>query len=93
MTGDLETEDTHKMQKAHTKESLTRMPSGSFGLLSDDETEDEKMRQGRKKEIGAKTPAIIVSHSIISTKYSLIVPGFTRLTVLIILLTGRGPGT
>ena len=63
---DLETEDSHKRKKAYTKESLARMPSGSFGLFSDDETEDEKMRRERETETGAKPPAIIVSHSIIS---------------------------
>ena len=57
----LETAGTHSTKKFHTTESLTRIPSGSFGLFSDDETEDEKIRQERDKEVGTITPAIMVS--------------------------------
>lgn len=60
-SGGLETAGTHPTKKFHTTESLTRIPSGSFGLFSDDETEDEKIRQERQKEVGAIIPVIMVS--------------------------------
>ena len=64
--GDLEAVCPLKSKNVFTKEPLGRMPSGSFGLFSDDETEDEKLRQNSKMETDAKIPAFIVSPFIIS---------------------------
>jgi len=72
-SGDDEMEDIHKDKRAHTRKPHHRTPPSSFGLFSDDETEDdeqtERVREWeRQRASKVGNPGAVVSYPTSSTR-------------------------
>lgn len=51
---DVDMENTHKDKRAHTGKPRSRTPPGSFGLFSEDDTEDDEKTEKEKEREKAK---------------------------------------